>query len=390
MRITRTLLVLIGIFLGVGRAGAQSVKIDAGEVDRIETPMWATIRSDQPTSGAVVTLRAAGAAPVEAQLVPGAGGQYRITWIEPRLAAKQSRTYELNIRKGEARPGFTFVKGDGFRDLTYAGQGVLRYMNRFDAFDWDSTFKPYHQVFDFGGDDFITKGVGGLYTHHRGLFFGFNKTQYGDFWHCREGVSQRFDHFIDEKQFTGPIAAREASVVNWDDKDGNPVARDTREVTAWHVSPTQLVLDWVITLEALKDDGLKLDGDPQHAGFHFRAAQQVAPTTGASGGNAKYVRPASAKFTRNDEWLDTPWVACSFNINDKPYTVIHLDHPENPKPVTYSTRAYGRFGAFFKGEVQKGKPLTLKYRVTIINGTSPDEAALARIYSDYISPAKVQ
>jgi hypothetical protein len=391
MQITRTLLVLIGTALCAGPGSAQMIKIDAGDVDRIYSPACALIHLDKPMSGAVVTLRAQGAPDIEAQLQALPGGQYQLMWIEPKLTAKQSRTYELKTQKGEARPGFAFAPGAGYRDLRYAGKGVLRYMNKFDAADFDNTFKPFHQVFDFNSEDFITKGAGGSFTHHRGLFFGFNKTQYGDFWHCKDGVSQRFDHFIDDKQFAGPVAAREVSVVNWDDKDGKPVARDFRDVTAWHVSPTQLVLDWVITLEALRDDGLKLDGDPQHAGFHFRAAQEVAEgASGTSGGTAKYLRPASAKLTKNDEWLDTPWAACMFSIKGKPYTVIHLDHPDNPKPVTYSTRAYGRFGAFFKGNVEKGKPLTLKYRIIVMGGEARDEAALAHAYSDYALPPRVQ
>jgi hypothetical protein len=356
----------------------------------VHSPVSATIRLDKLPAGSVATLRADGAHGAQAQLVSIGQGQFRLLWIEPSLPATQSRTYEVHADPGEARQGFAFVTRDGSRDLTYGGAGVLRYMNKFDPADFDSTFKPFHQIFDFGGEDFITKGAGGLYTHHRGLFFGFNKTQYGDFWHCRAGVSQRFDRFLEDQQFAGPIAAREVSVVNWADKDGQPVARDTRDVTAWRVSPAVLVLDWVITLEALKDDGLKLDGDPQHAGFHFRASQQVAPTTGASGGKARYTRPPGAKFTRNDEWLETPWVACSFDINQKPYTVVHMDHPDNPRPVTYSTRGYGRFGAFFKGAVEKGKPLVLKYRISVVAGPTPDEAALARMSSDYTSPAKAR
>ena len=46
----------------------------------------------------------------------------------------------------------------------------------------------------------ITKGPGGRYTHHRGIYFGFNKTAYGDFWHCPD-VSQRHESF-DTKRVT--------------------------------------------------------------------------------------------------------------------------------------------------------------------------------------------
>jgi hypothetical protein len=394
MRISFMALVLVGIAVCMAWAHADVVAmltLDAGEVERVQAPVGARLSGGKFDSGDVISLRAQGLPPVEAQIVLAGDGSYQAMWVEPHLASGQSRTYQLHAEKGESRPGFEFVQGEGYRDLTYAGKGVLRYMNRFDPNDFDNTFKPYHHVFDVDRDEFITKGAGGSFTHHRGLFFGFNKTQYGDFWHCREGVSQRFDHFVKDKEFTGPVAAREVSIVNWADKDGQPVARDAREVTAWQVSPSQRVFDWTITLEALRDDGLKLDGDPQHAGFHFRAAQEVAVgASGTRGGSATYVRPSGAKFTRNDEWLETPWVACSFTIKGNPYTVVHLDHPDNPGPTTYSTRGYGRFGAFFKGAIEKGKPLALKYRIIVIGGQILDEPALSRMHADYASPAKVR
>jgi hypothetical protein len=395
MRVNWTALVLIGVGVWSAPVRAETVAqimIDPGAVDRTNSPTRTTLRLKLPATYAVAVVHANGVPTSEVQLVPAGDGHYQVLWVEPNLPAGRSRLYELAVEQGQSRRGFEFAQREGARDITYAGKGVLRYMNRFDPNDFDNTFKPFHQVFDLGGGtEFITKGAGGSFTHHRGLFFGFNRTQYGDFWHCKDGVSQRFDRFIEDQQFAGPIAAREASVVNWADKSGQPVARDTRAVTAWQVADSLRIFDWVITLEALKDDGLKLDGDPQHAGFHFRAAQEVAEgASGTSGGSATYVRPASARFTRNDEWLETPWVACSFVVKGNPYTVLHMDHPDNPRPVTYSTRAYGRFGAFFKGAVEKGKPMVLKYRIAVVAGQAPDQATLTRMYSDYTSPATVQ
>jgi hypothetical protein len=47
-----------------------------------------------------------------------------------------------------------------------------------------------------------------------------------------------------------------------------------------------------------------------------------------------------------------------------------LDHPSNPRPTTFSTRPYGRFGAYFDREVAPGEPLTLKYRLHIQSAAS--------------------
>ncbi|HEY7086914.1 MAG TPA: DUF6807 family protein [Tepidisphaeraceae bacterium] len=378
----------------ITRGGSvMSITLDPGDIERQAAPVTATVTLPaEIEKGGLLQLESPGVNPIPAQLQRTADGQAVLRFIEPLAHAHQPKTYQLTLVKGEAAPGFAFVPHDGYRDLTYAGKGVMRYMNSYDEANRADTFKPYHHVFDFAGDDFITKGAGGSFTHHRGLFFGFNKTQYGDFWHCPD-VSQRFDHFVSDQEFAGPVAARDVSVVNWVGKEGAPVARDTRGVTVWHISPTQLLMDWTITLEALKDDGLKLDGDPQHAGFHFRAAEEVAQgISGTSGGKATFIRPASAKFTKNDEWLDLTWAACSFTVKGKPYLVVHMDAPSNPRPITYSTRAYGRFGSFFTGQVEKGKPLVLHYRIVVLDAAANPNVTpetLTQMYSDFADPVKV-
>src|SRR5207248_327107 len=145
------------------------------------------------------------------------------------------------------------------------------------------------------------KGPGGKYTHHRGIFFGFNKTQFGDFWHCPD-VSQRHDKFLADREFTGPVAARAASIVNWVSKDEQTHARDTREVTAWHVADDVLVLDYDITVESLANEPLQLHGDAHHSGFHFRAAQEVADAKSPEGkeNGTTYTRPEGAIDKKND------------------------------------------------------------------------------------------
>jgi hypothetical protein len=68
-----------------------------------------------------------------------------------------------------------------------------------------------------------------------------------------------------------------------------------------------------------------------------------------------------------------------------------MDHPDNPRPIIYSTRSYGRFGSFFTGKVDEGKPLHQKYRLLVTNGATglaaPDE--YAALYHDFIAPVKV-
>src|SRR5262245_33230506 len=126
MQITRTLLVLIGITLSVAPANGQTIKVEAGDVDRVESPMRATVKLAQPLPGMQASLGSAGSQPIEAQLAPVGDGTFQLMWIEPKLAAGQSRSYQLNVAPAQPRAGFAFENKDGYRDLTYAGKGVLR------------------------------------------------------------------------------------------------------------------------------------------------------------------------------------------------------------------------------------------------------------------------
>src|SRR5437773_3829499 len=85
-----------------------------------------------------------------------------------------------------AADAFQFVDGQEFRDLFFGDQPIYRYVTpRYDPADRDATLKPFVHVYGFHGEGFITKGAGGLETHHRGLFFGF-QTNRGNFWECKE------------------------------------------------------------------------------------------------------------------------------------------------------------------------------------------------------------
>jgi hypothetical protein len=89
---------------------------------------------------------------------------------------------------------------------------------------------------------------------------------------------------------------------------------------------------------------VKLHGDREHAGIQFRAAAEVdLPKT-------KFTYPKEGADVKNDR--DYPWFAATFTLRDKRYSVIYLNHPENPQGAEISAyRDYGRFGAFFRDTI---------------------------------------
>jgi hypothetical protein len=271
--------------------------------------------------------------------------------------------FSASLSAADSAKGWSFSEGKGQRDVLFHGKTVLRHMNEWDPARRDETFKPYTHVFDFAGNAPITKGPGGNFTHHRGLFIGWNKTWFGgksyDFWHCKN-VIRRHVKYLSEQEKAEANAATMVSVAEWPAPDGTVVVRETQTITATKPAEGRLQLDVGFKLEA-PNGPVKLEGDVQHAGFHFRAAQEVYDRQKQSA----YLLPQGAVLKKGDVYEQCNWVVCQFNIGETRYAVAHFNDPKNATPVQYSTRAYGRFGAFSKTEIGAGQTLNLRYRVIV-------------------------
>ena len=109
-----------------------------------------------------------------------------LVFIAPAMKAGQE--LQADVLFGPAtktdRAGFHWSDKEGkSRELVFAERPVLRYMHeRLDNSTPErrgETYKIYHHVFDPRGTKLVTKGPGGLFPHHRGLFYGFNRIQIG-------------------------------------------------------------------------------------------------------------------------------------------------------------------------------------------------------------------
>ncbi|HYE97767.1 MAG TPA: DUF6807 family protein, partial [Planctomycetota bacterium] len=187
----------------------------------------------------------------------------------------------------------------------------------------------------------------------------------------------------------GPVLGRHRVAITWHGVDKEVFAREERTVGAWAV-PGGTLIEFTSRLEAKKPP-VKLDGDPQHAGFHFRADNEVSAQTKKE---TVYVRPdgpGKPGETRNWPGLKThvnlPWNAMSFVLGGRRYTALYLDHPGNPKEARFSERDYGRFGSYFEHTLDRTTPLLVRYRVWVQEGTITPEEAAARA-ADFVEPPK--
>ena len=91
-----------------------------------------------------------------------------------------------------------------------------------------------------------------------------------------------------------------------------------------------------------------------------------------------------------DIYADCPWVHASFDVHGHHYQLTHMDAATNPRPTTYSTRPYGRVGAFFTAEVPPDKPLHLLYRLDLWEGAAPAGDDVAAAYESFIKPVQLR
>ncbi len=291
-----------------------------------------------------------------------------------------------------ADPEFRFVEVKGEHvDLLHGDRRVLRFVNKpRDGSTKEShylTFKPFHQVFDPAtGTVLLSSGAHPntseyKFPHHRGLFFGFNKITYGDkksadIWHGTNNVYSTYDKMLSMK--TDANSATHTAAITWHGPDGQQFAEEERTVTVHNVKGgTQIDWSTVLTTQLPK---VRLDGDPQHAGFHFRATQEVSKSTAKQ---TYYLRPdGKGKEGETRNWdakgrdaktVNLPWNAMSFVTNGKRFTALRINHPHNPKETRGSERDYGRFGDYFEYDLTPTNPLKLKYRVWVQEGEMTKE-----------------
>lgn len=373
----------------------QQITVEAGPRDRANVPLSVVLPS-APADATTATLTDAAGRKIAGQLAGpalGVEGGRALHFILPELKAGEKAEYAVAFGPVEA-PRFAWKDAkDVEAELRLGERPVLKYMYRpLDPANRDETYKVFHHVYSPDGSRLLTKGWGGKFPHHRGVYYGFNKVSYGDgkscdVWHCTKDAHQAHDGFLAVEE--GPVLGRHRVGVRWNGVGTDVFARETRELTAYALAGG-LLLEFASKLEA-KIGAVKLDGDPQHAGFHFRADNEVNDKTAKQ---TVYVRADGAGKpgeTRNwpgrKDHVNLPWNAMSFVLGEKRYTAVYLDRPENPKESRFSERDYGRFGSYFATEVKPEQPLLVRYRLWIQEG-QPDVAACAAKHADFIDPPK--
>jgi len=185
----------------------------------------------------------------------------------------------------------------------------------------------------------------------------------------------------------GPVWARSVMAIDWVDGAGRTVIAENRSITAYRQpEPGLLLIDFRTRLRAAAGE-VYLNGDPEHAGFQFRAHNDVAE--GGESVKAAYLFHRDGVDPKKD--FDLPWAGMNIGLHGKRYAVQYMNHPDNPTPTVYSAyRDYGRFGSYFKKKIPAGETLELRYRVYVGTGATPGRDELARRYAAFVDPPTVK
>jgi hypothetical protein len=404
---------LLALFLSTALAAASdrsvTISVTAGKHDRQNTPVKVTLPANRQAEAAILKTADGKLLPVQvtaASLTGAETSERELHFVLPSLKAGETLklTAELSEKPLNSQAGgFAWQDTPGeYAELSFGSpaRSVLRYMYK--PLDDSSkqareqTYKVFHHLFDPTGQQLLTKGPGGLYTHHRGLFFAFNRVTYGDgkkadVWHCTGDAHQSHEGFLSQE--TGPVLGRHRVAVDWHGQKKEVFAKEQRELTVYNVPGGHLV-EFASRVRTTGGP-VRLDGDPQHAGFHFRAAQEVAEKTK---GQTYYLRTdGKGKPGETRNWdpktgkgpADLPWNAMSFVVGGQRYTAVYLDHPDNPKEARYSERDYGRFGSYFEYDLTEDKPLQVKYRLWLQAGELTGDQAEAH-FANFVEPVRVR
>lgn len=244
----------------------------------------------------------------------------------------------------------------------------------------EETYKVFTHVMDFAGEDPITKGPGGRFTHHRGLFIGWSHTMVNDervdTWHMR-GSSQEFVEWVEAPLPPGKEAGH-TMIIDWNTDNDETIIREERGIYAAEPEDGLRVIDFSSVLTSHAGD-IPLQGDSHHAGMQIRMADEVTQHEDTT----VYILPEGAEEIDNDEVIGGWWAGAGVNVGGVRYYVLHMTPPDHPggEPM-YSIRRYARFGAFWEPVLRAGEPMALHFRI-VVSAEPLDQAACQALYDAY-------
>ena len=236
----------------------------------------------------------------------------------------------------------------------------------------EGQLKPYLHLFADNGDPLTKWSEKQQYPHHRGIYIGWNQIQSDlgrfDLWHLNQGGKMTLLKL--EKLTGGKDSATLVATIEWrgGTNSSNLLITETRTMTVSRPGGKAVQVDTNFKLHAARD--LNLGGDLQHAGAHLRVHEGVV----ARQKETSYLWSPANLEKSGDKLVGNAiqWCRFLFPIEDRWYAATQFNSPQNPVEEL-STRAYGRFGFFFKKAMKKDEAFSLNYRFLVEPAEAPEQ-----------------
>ncbi|MGB6220313.1 DUF6807 family protein [Haloferula sp.] len=236
------------------------------------------------------------------------------------------------------------------------------------VFEGDAPAKPHLSLFGVDGEIVTQDEPDAQFPHHRGVFIGWDEivSPLGshDLWHMDTG---RMSTAEIEKVVIEDDGVSLLVRIDWMATPDDPGERLLTEWRTISISRPEGVtqVDTHCKLEAAR--ALNVGGDLQHAGFHFRAHDEVSGRTNET----RFMESPAGLYAGND----LEWSQMLFGRGARSYGVGLFNAPGNPVEEL-SQRTYGRFGYYFSQPIGQGESLALDYRVRLFEATSTSTSDL--------------
>ena len=145
-------------------------------------------------------------------------------------------------------------------DLLKGDRKIVRHAyERMDPEDRERTYKPFHHAHQADGKDFLTKGPGGKFTHHRGIYYGFSKCsavnaagkKCGSIPGTAKGGYQTHEKVIESK--ADDKGASHTVEIAWRVDDGSIFASEKRTLSFSHREDGSLQVDFSSVLSTKQE-----------------------------------------------------------------------------------------------------------------------------------------
>lgn len=225
------------------------------------------------------------------------------------------------------------------------------------------------------------------YPHHRGLWFGCDPVNGGNYW-ADNGLES--GQIKSERLELGKTAERSVQIFDrcqWHRQGAPSPCSDERKFTVAIHNERVWVIDAEITLAASEDIEIKR---AKHSLFAIRAASDISCTYGGTLMNSEGGEGAAGTYGKEARWcgFHGKRAGCPGVVEG----IVVMTHPENPWKPIWFTREYGHLSPspfnFLDApwRLGKGETINLRYRVALHTGT-PKDADLDGVYQQWIESA---